>query len=97
MAIRKYIILEKIMARGLHNHEQKRKRTARKTIMFRCVSDAADRLVHFGASQIGNNIYIEKRLGLKVLGAADYINKLAADRPGATRVIFGKAPAIGTK
>jgi hypothetical protein len=92
MATRKYTILERIMARSLHNHEQKRKRIARKTIMFRGVSDAADRLIHFGASQIGSNIYIEKRLGLKVLGAADYINKLAADRPGATRAVFGKAP-----
>ena len=80
------------MAKKLHDHEQKRKRTAHKTIIFRGVGDAADRLVHFGAAVVGGNVYIEKRIGLKVLGAVDYINKMAGDSPKAMRAIFGKIP-----
>jgi hypothetical protein len=69
------------------------KKSTRQPIRFNGVGDAVARLLRFGAAQAGNNVYIEKRVGLKVIGAADYINNMAGDNPLATRAVFGKMPS----
>ena len=73
-----------------HNHVVSAHHSQKTRIEFRNVGEAVARLVRFGATLSDNgNVYIEKRVGLKVLGAVDYISNCETK----TRAIFGKAPA----
>ena len=75
--------------------EKTTKHAAHSKPHFSCASDAVARLVRFGATVAPNgNIYIEKRVGLKVLGAVDYLNNVCHGKPTA---IFGRAPEKAAK
>ena len=77
-----------------HDHVQKHSNGPRSRLMFHSVSEAVARLVRFGATTTENgNVYIEKRVGLKVLGAFDYINTVAKNAGHGPYAVFGKAPS----
>jgi hypothetical protein len=71
---------------SLHAHRQKRVRQPKKRVLFGCPADAVARLKKFGAKEHDRVLYIENRVGLKVLGAVDYLKRCK----GAPIVVFGK-------
>jgi hypothetical protein len=80
-------------SQALHAHTQKRVRRPKPRIYFDSPSEALARLKKFGAAQSeSGTIYIEKRIGLKVLGAVDYLSKMRKKQRGVPMVIFGKCP-----
>lgn len=58
-----------------------------KTGVYKTKEQAIGKLRNFGAVDLKGTIYAEKHLGLKLLGAVDYLIK------NGVTVIFGKAPA----
>jgi len=73
-----------------HNHTQKRTRVARKKIIFSSVEDAVNRLKRFGAKESNGVLYIKDRVGLKVLGAVDYLNSMRESNKKTPFIVFGK-------